>query len=568
MTQVITYPLLRWLTCAVFICMAATVSSQEVLREKMFIHTDRNHYHAGDIIWYKVYVVDASNLRPVDISKIAYVEVLDSLNKPALQQIVSLKKGEGGGSVEIPALRAGVYTLRGYTNWMKNFGPATFFQKQIAIANAQSSAKDFEQTSPSAVFLIDERLRTTIRADAREYGTRKKVMINLSAVLSTGQPAQAHLSLSVYKADSLRGRDPADIALYLANSGAQEDAPQLKYAPEYNGHIVTGTITEKKSGQPAAGISVSLTVPGYSSGFYNCLSDAQGNIRFEIKDAIAQDSFIVQTNLVSDDVYNIHINSPFSDEYAAGDERRAFSLVDDSVSLLERSIGAQVQQLYYGAERKIFAKPRADTMPFFGRADVVYQLDDYTRFSKMEEVFREYVGPVAVNRVGGKPQLSMYLMNTHTKMQRSPLVLLNGYPVTDIEKLFAFDPLKVKTIEVVNRRYFRNNDVFDGIVNMVTYSHDLNGFPVNSTATVLKDQNITGGRQFASPAYPDAATAASRMPDFRQVLYWSPAIITDANGNAHIEFYTSDVKGTFIVQVQGITSNGEAGSSFISFEVK
>src|ERR1700753_3630143 len=48
------------------------------LQEKVFVHTDKNVYLPGEIIWFKVYCVDGDSHKPLDISKVVYVDVLDN----------------------------------------------------------------------------------------------------------------------------------------------------------------------------------------------------------------------------------------------------------------------------------------------------------------------------------------------------------------------------------------------------------------------------------------------------------------------------------------------------------
>src|SRR6476661_8876076 len=108
------------------------------IREKVFVHTDKNFYVGGEILWFKVYSVDASVHKPLELSKVAYVEMLDSANKHLLQAKIGLHNAEGYGSFYIPlSLNSGNYTLRAYTNWMKNFGAGYFFEKNITIINVQ-----------------------------------------------------------------------------------------------------------------------------------------------------------------------------------------------------------------------------------------------------------------------------------------------------------------------------------------------------------------------------------------------------------------------------------------------
>jgi hypothetical protein len=70
----------------------------KAVHEKLFVHTDQTFYLAGEILWFKLYAVDGSTHKPLGISKIAYVEVLDSNSRPVLQAKVALERAAGNGS--------------------------------------------------------------------------------------------------------------------------------------------------------------------------------------------------------------------------------------------------------------------------------------------------------------------------------------------------------------------------------------------------------------------------------------------------------------------------------------
>jgi hypothetical protein len=63
--------------------------------------------------------------------------------------------------------------------------------------------------------------------------------------------------------------------------------------------------------------------------------------------------------------------------------------------------------------------------------------------------------------------------------------------------------------------------------------------------------------QFASPEYSSEEMKSSHNPDFRNTLYWNPSVIPDKSGKARIEFWTSDNSGDYVVNIQGLTSNGK-----------
>ena len=98
--------------------------------EKVFVHTDKNSYLAGETVWFKLYTVDADNHKATPLSRLAYVEIYNSAARAVWQARVELREGLGWGSYTLPpSLASGTYVLRAYTNFMKNFDDHYFFQK-------------------------------------------------------------------------------------------------------------------------------------------------------------------------------------------------------------------------------------------------------------------------------------------------------------------------------------------------------------------------------------------------------------------------------------------------------
>jgi hypothetical protein len=108
----------------------------DALQEKIYAHTDRMLYLTGETMWFKLYYVDGTLHKPLNVSKVAYIEILDKANLPVLQGKVQLSEGGGNGSFFLPAsLSTGNYTFRVYTNWMKNFSPEFYFSQTFTIIN-------------------------------------------------------------------------------------------------------------------------------------------------------------------------------------------------------------------------------------------------------------------------------------------------------------------------------------------------------------------------------------------------------------------------------------------------
>jgi len=106
------------------------------MQEKIFVHTDKTFYLAGETVWFKIYAVDASFHKPAAMSSITYIEILSKDLKPVVQSKISMVNGNGAGSVILPGfLATGNYVLRAYTNWMKNFSPDFYYEHTLHIVN-------------------------------------------------------------------------------------------------------------------------------------------------------------------------------------------------------------------------------------------------------------------------------------------------------------------------------------------------------------------------------------------------------------------------------------------------
>jgi hypothetical protein len=71
----------------------------------------------------------------------------------------------------------------------------------------------------------------------------------------------------------------------------------------------------------------------------------------------------------------------------------------------------------------------------------------------------------------------------------------------------------------------------------------------------FKLDGFYNSREFYSPDYSFEDRNSTRA-DNRTTLYWQPNIEVKENRNAHISFYTSDDKGRFQIEIEGITDNG------------
>jgi len=107
--------------------------------EKLYLQLDKPYYAIGDTLRFKAYLLNGDLLKPSTKSRIFYVELIDDSIRVAKRQVLMLRNGIAWGDIVCKKTwHAGNYTLRAYTNWMRNFSEEHFFRMQVGIVPAGS----------------------------------------------------------------------------------------------------------------------------------------------------------------------------------------------------------------------------------------------------------------------------------------------------------------------------------------------------------------------------------------------------------------------------------------------
>ncbi|WP_194765929.1 TonB-dependent receptor plug domain-containing protein [Tamlana sp. I1] len=102
--------------------------------EKLYLQTDKPYYTIGDDIWYTAYLVNGITHERSKKSNIIYVELIDASHTIIDKKQLFSDDVSVAGDFKITAdLKPGKYTLRAYTNYMRNKSGDYFFQKEISI---------------------------------------------------------------------------------------------------------------------------------------------------------------------------------------------------------------------------------------------------------------------------------------------------------------------------------------------------------------------------------------------------------------------------------------------------
>jgi len=111
--------------------------------EKPYIQTDKEVYIVGELIKFKLYIVEGTFHHFTKLSEFAYIELIGPGSKPVYQSKISLENGLGTGNILVPrTYKTGDYYIKVYTKWMLNEDLKSSFFKQIKIIYPYTATQD------------------------------------------------------------------------------------------------------------------------------------------------------------------------------------------------------------------------------------------------------------------------------------------------------------------------------------------------------------------------------------------------------------------------------------------
>lgn len=110
---------------------------ERIPKEKLYLHLDKPFYGAGEKIWFKGYLVNATTHQDNSQSNFIITELINRSDSIVERKKIRRDSLGFHNAFTLPAtLPAGDYYLRGYSNWMLNEDPDFFFSRNIKIGNS------------------------------------------------------------------------------------------------------------------------------------------------------------------------------------------------------------------------------------------------------------------------------------------------------------------------------------------------------------------------------------------------------------------------------------------------
>jgi len=154
---------------------------------------------------------------------------------------------------------------------------------------------------------------------------------------------------------------------------------------------------------------------------------------------------------------------------------------------------------------------------------------------------------VSENSIGFAPLIVIDNMPFlfESKRERGLMDILNSIDINDIKQVDVLTGFTVNGNSGVIAIYTKRGD---GGKNYPLPS--LNIKPVSPLGYQLPIE-------FYSPKYDTQERINNPIPDLRTTIYWKPCVITSEEGDAALDFYTSDAPATYSVIIEGISDDGK-----------
>lgn len=434
------------------------------------------------------------------------------------------------------------------------------------------------------IYNMPPEARISVKAEKTQYLTREKVKLNISVTDPDGNPAESFIMASVVKsfteersqndlgnfvqlpgyASVNHGPESPDINTQLIFYKDYEDIVRSNdtdagfrgYLPEMEGHIIRGYIKSTVTGEPIQNEHIVCAFVGSPAICRFTRSDTNGYFQFIVSEPGRREIVIQPVRQDLTDHY-IDLVNPFPE---LTNEYKAAPLFIDTSRLAginNAVIAKQVQSLYKPFQtrpERILRTTAAHS--FYGEPDEEILLSTYIELTSLREVIKELVPDLTTFARKDKFYFNLIYRHPEQSGSTNPFVLVDGVPVYDHDAVLKIKPQEIELIRVLYSRYFIKDLVLEGIIDFTTKEGSLKVPEFDRPVFRQEFESLQGPGFFSSPDYSSATAKASRVPDFRNTLYWNPDIITDNNGAAAVEFYTSDEPGTYHIIVEGFTTGG------------
>jgi hypothetical protein len=438
---------------------------------------------------------------------------------------------------------------------------------------------------------IENEFRVNINLDKLDYKVRDKVNVDISVVDADDNPMEADLSVSVTKTSSLNenrlninnrynqvysagqnsgSTDDAneDLIFYSGPDFSLESASEFEYLPEIEGKILSGKLKDNTTDRPMSNESLVFSLVGQAAKNQLYTTSDSGDFHFLLEEYGLQEIVIQPLNSEIDN-YLIELKPDFINSFDHS-LPGIFYLDTSKLKDLNKSIISMQVENIYQPFRQNYTQIITDSsfLNFYGDPLNTIVVSDFIQLNTVREVIKEIVPYVYTRKRGEKYSFRLLSDIEGQIFKNDPLVLVDGVPYNEIGNILDMRADDLHRIDVVNLRYLIDGQIFDGILHFITQKGNLEVLDFDYSIFRQAYTSMSRETTFNSPDYSSEKLINSRLPDYRNTLYWNPDLKTQKNGVAQFSFYTSDEASKYTILIEGISPEGKTGSITKVLEVK
>ncbi len=485
---------------------------------------------------------------------------------------------------------------------------------------------DGEPLSERIAFIQhNDLLKFDINGDKQAYTTRQEVKLNITAKNNEAKPAEGTFSMAVIDDSKVPFDENAEITIltnllltsdikgyiekpnyYFNNPDEKAQAdldilmqtqgyrrfsydgimnnkfPTVKYLPE-TGINLTGTL-RGQNGIPVSGGNVRIYIADKNFSA-NTITDADGKYGFA--NLIFRDSTKInlsaRNNTRSNDLVltvdgehgqMIPINFNAPDEILNIDSTLSAYLKNSKIQFNNSNVLKEVVIKDTRIVKTVNHRDFSSLASLSADADHTILGSALQGCNSAFDCIRAMAGGMTYDND------NFYVSRNYNQGKRTPAaIFLRGQPV-DVNALYGLNVSDIESVELfykdemglINSAYGTDGAM---VINMKKAPpatkvslQELRDLMPKQNEVNFSPQGYATVRTFYLPRYNGPRESQTNRADTRSTIYWNPNIITDKTGNASVEFYNSDGRGTYRVIIEGIDKDGNIGRTVYHYTVK
>jgi hypothetical protein len=322
---------------------------------------------------------------------------------------------------------------------------------------------------------------------------------------------------------------------------------KTNYLPEISANIVTGSVRRTSDQSPAKNKNIYLSFVDSICWINRCKTDSLGRFVSALPFENQEKELVIT---VKDTTENEVIK--MDDEFYPDFLKVVKENFDPDSTLKEiiesRMINLQVNDAY--AEQHQNITPSRSSLRFYGYPDAEYKFRKFVNLPYLEEFVFEIVKEATIVKKGKQATINVR-NSSNIVIGDNPLVILDGIPLMKTDKIGLIPSEKLKSIRIINNKFFWGKEEYDGIIDITSNSKSFDLVDMDKNSTRVLFNPIITEKEIYQDQY-------LRIPRYLSDIYFKR--LNSISGNATIKIQLPQNRGNYSLSVFGYTKTGEWGS--------